>query len=242
MQRQHSQFEQCSWIGNSPSLCSVYAIATVAAAEPTQPIRFDWQVLRAATDGFIVRDDLQPHTAGPDTPSSASASSLASAADPAAAAAAAAAADAALLGLDEEGMDGPEALDRVLRFSYRFGGGLTLVLVVAWPLLALPAGDFSLAYWTLWVAVAFLWGHLAAAVTILLPLWEGRAAIRAALGLPVSPPAAPGAKPLASGGGGGGFVELEAFRLADAAGRFGAWLRPAGGKRRGDDADGEDGV
>jgi hypothetical protein len=100
-----------------------------------------------------------------------------------------------------------------------------------------PQVNFSLPYWTWWVALAFLWGHAAAAVTVLLPLWEGRAAIRAALGLP--PAASPADRGGGGGGGGGRFVELESFRLADAAGRFGTWIRPAAGRGRPDVTDAE---
>jgi hypothetical protein len=42
-----------------------------------------------------------------------------------------------------DGDASPEALTRALKYTYISAGVLTLVLVVAWPLLALPAGVFS---------------------------------------------------------------------------------------------------
>ena len=119
--------------------------AIAVAVSLRAPQRCDWARLRAATDADIVRDDLPPScpaaAAGDGdgvapTPST-SASDFDSGGD-SGGGAAAKDGDAGLLGLDEEGMDSPEALDRVLHFSYRFGGGLTCLLVVAWPILTLP--------------------------------------------------------------------------------------------------------
>jgi hypothetical protein len=57
--------------------------------------------------------------------------------------------------------DSPASLTRALRWTYITGGTLTLVLVVAWPLLALPAGVFSKGYFTMWIVIAIVWGLLA---------------------------------------------------------------------------------
>jgi hypothetical protein len=57
--------------------------------------------------------------------------------------------------------DSPASLTRALRWTYITGGTLTLVLVVAWPLLALPAGVFSKGYFTMWIIIAMIWGLLA---------------------------------------------------------------------------------
>jgi hypothetical protein len=57
--------------------------------------------------------------------------------------------------------DSPASLTRALRWTYITGGTLTLVLVVAWPLLALPAGVFSKGYFTMWIIIAIIWGLLA---------------------------------------------------------------------------------
>jgi hypothetical protein len=40
---------------------------------------------------------------------------------------------------------------RVCSWTLRWGSGLTILLVVLWPLLALPAKDFSKGYFTFWV-------------------------------------------------------------------------------------------
>ncbi len=47
-----------------------------------------------------------------------------------------------------EGEDSPEALNQVIRFTWWTGGALTLVLLILWPVLALPAKVFSQGYFT----------------------------------------------------------------------------------------------
>jgi hypothetical protein len=47
-----------------------------------------------------------------------------------------------------DGEDSPEALNHVIRFTWLAGGLLTLLLLVVWPLLALPAKVFSQGYFT----------------------------------------------------------------------------------------------
>ena len=37
-----------------------------------------------------------------------------------------------------------------------------------------PQQNFTKSYWGWWVAIAFIWGHLAAIATVLLPVWESR--------------------------------------------------------------------
>ena len=81
--------------------------------------------------------------------------------------------------LDAEGADSPEAMDIALNWTYKTGGVLTLVLIILWPVLAIPAGHFTPSYWGWWVALAIMWGLLAAIATILLPLWEARKPILA---------------------------------------------------------------
>ncbi|KAL6748794.1 urea active transporter [Haematococcus lacustris] len=70
--------------------------------------------------------------------------------------------------------DDKATLDKVLKWTYWTGGILSVVLFIAWPLLALPAKVFSRGYWTFWVILAIVWGLLASLVCILLPLWEAR--------------------------------------------------------------------
>lgn len=71
-----------------------------------------------------------------------------------------------------DGEDSPASLTRALRWTYITGGTLTLVLVIAWPLLALPAGVFSKSYFTMWIIIAIIWGLLASACCILYPIIE----------------------------------------------------------------------
>jgi hypothetical protein len=54
------------------------------------------------------------------------------------------------------------------------GGVLTLVLVIAWPLLALPAGVFSKSYFTMWIIIALTWGFAAMCTCLFMPWWESR--------------------------------------------------------------------
>ncbi|GBF99241.1 urea-proton symporter-like [Raphidocelis subcapitata] len=73
-----------------------------------------------------------------------------------------------------DGEDSPEALTRALRWTWLTGGALTLVLVVLWPLLSLPAGVFNKGYFTMWIIIALIWGLIASAVCIFTPIWESR--------------------------------------------------------------------
>lgn len=68
--------------------------------------------------------------------------------------------------------DSPEALDRVIRFTWMTGGTLTLVLLIAWPILALPAKVFSEGYFTMWIIIAMIWGIVAASICIVMPIFE----------------------------------------------------------------------
>lgn len=73
--------------------------------------------------------------------------------------------------------DSPEAMDQAYLWTIRTGTVLSFILIVAWPLLTLPQYTFTKSYWGWWVAIAFLWGHFAAIITIVLPIWEARAFI-----------------------------------------------------------------
>ncbi|KAG2496328.1 hypothetical protein HYH03_005559 [Edaphochlamys debaryana] len=68
--------------------------------------------------------------------------------------------------------DSPEALDRVISFTWATGGTLTLVLLICWPILALPAKVFSQGYFTWWIILAMIWGIVASVICILLPIVE----------------------------------------------------------------------
>ncbi|KAF0930851.1 hypothetical protein E2562_035427 [Oryza meyeriana var. granulata] len=65
-----------------------------------------------------------------------------------------------------------ERLVHAKRWIVRWGLVFTGVIVVAWPALSLPAGRYSLGYFTLWAAVAIAWGTVGSAVIILLPVAE----------------------------------------------------------------------
>ena len=70
-----------------------------------------------------------------------------------------------------------EAMDRAKKIMMWVGWGLSITLVVVWPLLALPAGVFSKSYFTFWVILSITWGLLATIVSTVLPLWEARASL-----------------------------------------------------------------
>ncbi|TVU10534.1 hypothetical protein EJB05_44071, partial [Eragrostis curvula] len=65
--------------------------------------------------------------------------------------------------------------DRLLlarRWIVRWGVAFTVLIVVLWPALSLPAGRFSVGYFTLWAVLAIVWGTVASVVIIVMPLVE----------------------------------------------------------------------
>lgn len=66
----------------------------------------------------------------------------------------------------------PVMLRRTERWIKRRGYVLTLLLIFVWPLLSVPAGVYSKAYFAFWVLVAIAWGFGAAIVIAVLPLTE----------------------------------------------------------------------
>jgi len=72
-------------------------------------------------------------------------------------------------------------IDRAMKMISAWGIGLALILVVAWPLLTLPATVFSKGYFTFWVILSIIWGLLATLAMVLLPVWESRSTILAVL-------------------------------------------------------------
>merc|ERR1711972_825753 len=54
----------------------------------------------------------------------------------------------------------------------KWGWAFTIVMVVVWPLLSLPAGVFSKDYWSMWVFISIAWAFVATFVIIWLPLYE----------------------------------------------------------------------
>lgn len=79
--------------------------------------------------------------------------------------------------LAKAGEDSMEGMDRALRWTLIYGTLGALVLVVVWPLLALPAMDFSKGYFTFWVVISMIWGIVGTVVIVLLPLYEAREGI-----------------------------------------------------------------
>ncbi|KAH9753546.1 Urea-proton symporter DUR3 [Citrus sinensis] len=65
-----------------------------------------------------------------------------------------------------------EKLMKAKAWIVKWGVGFTVVIALLWPLLTLPAGEFSLGYFTFWAVVAIAWGTIGSAVIIALPLIE----------------------------------------------------------------------
>ena len=74
-------------------------------------------------------------------------------------------------GLSDEERD-PTMIATQERWVSRRAYLLTLILVVAWPALATPAGVFSESYFAFWVLIAVSWGFGAAICITVLPLTE----------------------------------------------------------------------
>ncbi|XP_031266784.1 urea-proton symporter DUR3 isoform X2 [Pistacia vera] len=65
-----------------------------------------------------------------------------------------------------------EKLIKAKSWIVKWGVGFTIVIVILWPILSLPAGKFSLGYFKFWAVVAIAWGTIGSAVIIALPLIE----------------------------------------------------------------------
>jgi len=108
---------------------------------------FDWDQLKKKTEQWLIEDDIDESERVTHSE---------------------------LIGMNHGEEDSEEELSKVLYFSYWFGGGLSIVLIIVWPLLTLPEVSFSKSYWNWWVAIGFLWAHCAAFVTMVYPIWEIR--------------------------------------------------------------------
>ncbi|KAL6348441.1 hypothetical protein AAG906_005751 [Vitis piasezkii] len=71
-----------------------------------------------------------------------------------------------------------EKLIRAKAWIVKWAVGLTIVLVILWPLLSLPIGQFSKGYFTFWAIIAVAWGTIGSAAIIALPLVESWEAIQ----------------------------------------------------------------
>ena len=74
-----------------------------------------------------------------------------------------------------------ERLVAALKWITKWGVGFSVIMVIVWPCLSLPAGCgdgdcgvFSEGYFTMWVIIALAWGLIATVVIIVLPLYESR--------------------------------------------------------------------
>lgn len=80
--------------------------------------------------------------------------------------------------VDADASDVPEEeysesrLKHAQRWIIKWGIGFTVLIVIVWPIMALPAKVFSLGYFTFWAAIAIIWGTVGSAVIIILPLYE----------------------------------------------------------------------
>ena len=74
--------------------------------------------------------------------------------------------------LTESGSESKEALDQAYVRTIWFAAILMFVLILLWPALSLPAGTFTRSYFGFWVAIAFIWGHAAFCVAVILPVYE----------------------------------------------------------------------
>lgn len=74
-----------------------------------------------------------------------------------------------------------EKLNRAKTWIIKWGIGLTIVIVILWPALSLPARVFSTGYFTFWAVISIAWGTIGSLVIIILPLIESRETIQRVL-------------------------------------------------------------
>jgi SSS family transporter len=86
-------------------------------------------------------------------------------------------ADAATVAALDPALYDDEMLTNSKAFVMKWGWGMTFVLLICWPILAIPAYDFNKSYFGFWVAISVIWALIASTVSIALPLWEGREGI-----------------------------------------------------------------
>ena len=58
--------------------------------------------------------------------------------------------------------------------EYAFSFTLVIVLLVIWPSISYPVGDFGRSYFKFWIALIVIWSFIAALVSIALPIYESR--------------------------------------------------------------------
>jgi hypothetical protein len=91
----------------------------------------------------------------------------------------------AMLDDDQRGLDAkdydPAFLQEAKAWVQKWGYGFTIVMVVIWPILSIPAGVFTRGYWSFWVFISIAWSFIATFVIIFLPLYESKDAIMGVL-------------------------------------------------------------
>jgi len=82
----------------------------------------------------------------------------------------------AMLEDDKRGLDPEDYKDEHLvaasAWVKKWGWGFTIVMVIIWPILTIPAGVFTEEYFSFWVFVSLMWGFTASFTIITLPLYE----------------------------------------------------------------------
>lgn len=78
--------------------------------------------------------------------------------------------------------DQEQQLARASKIIGAWGIGLAILLVVVWPSLTLPVGVFPEGYFVFWVVLSFIWGILATAAMVILPVYESLDTILKAFG------------------------------------------------------------
>merc|ERR1712232_335151 len=77
---------------------------------------------------------------------------------------------------DRRGLDGEDYSDEYLNqakwWIQKWGWGFTIIMVIVWPVLSLPAGVFSEGYFAMWVFISIAWSFVATFVIIVLPVYE----------------------------------------------------------------------
>jgi len=91
----------------------------------------------------------------------------------------------AMLEDDQRGLDPEdfkeEFLNQASTLVQRWGWGFTIVMVIIWPLLSIPAGVFTKDYFAFWVFISLAWGFTASLVIIVLPVYESTDSIKGVL-------------------------------------------------------------
>jgi Na+/proline symporter len=88
----------------------------------------------------------------------------------------------AMLEDDQRGLNendfSEEFLAEAKAWVQKWGWFFTIIMVVVWPLLSLPAGVFTKSYFSFWVFISIAWSFIATFVIIALPIFESRESIK----------------------------------------------------------------